>query len=217
MPSADMSGSAERHSRAAAASSQKPRNADDVDVDDQVTVPSRHLYAEGFVYDPAIATKERYRLAEILRCRGDVERQPQLSGIDLCSKVETERRIVQRLSSKFKELGLRCGGDAIFLAVHILFGQAGTLQQGHRVNMLLSKRGNRPSRGESGRRWQQAGAPSFGSSPLLPLPLLPLPLLPLPLLLSPLSLSPLLPYPHLHAPSAKPDVVNWRLGSKVRR
>jgi hypothetical protein len=212
MPSADMSGSAERHSRAAAASSQKPRNADDVDVDDQVTVPSRHLYAEGFVYDPAIATKERYRLAEILRCRGDVERQPQLSGIDLCSKVETERRIVQRLSSKFKELGLRSGGDAIFLVVHILFGQAGTLQQGRRVNMLLSKRGNRPSRGESGRRWQQAGAPSFGSSPLLPLPLLPLQLL-----LSPLSLSPLLPYPHLHAPSAKPDVVNWRLGSKVRR
>jgi hypothetical protein len=193
-------------------SSQKSRNADDVDVDDQVTVPSRHLYADGFVYDPAIATKERYRLTNVLRRGGDVERQPQLSGIDLCSKVETELRIVQRLSSKFKKLGLRSRGDAIFLVVRILFGQAGTLQQGRRVNMLLSKRGNRPSRGESGRRWQQAGAPSFGPSPLLPLPLLPLPLL-----LSPLSLSPLLPYPHLHAPSAKPDVVNWRLSSKVRR
>src|SRR6516164_8575089 len=40
-------------------SSQKPRNADKVDVDDQVNVPSRHLDADGFVYDPAIATKER--------------------------------------------------------------------------------------------------------------------------------------------------------------
>jgi hypothetical protein len=80
--------------------SQKSWNADDMDFDCQVTVPSRHLYPDGFVYDFAVTSEERYRLTKILRCGGEVEDQSQLSGIDLGSEVETERWIVQRLSSK---------------------------------------------------------------------------------------------------------------------
>ncbi len=118
--------------------------------------------ATRLIYDPAITHKERYRLAKILGCGGDVEHQPQLSGIYLSGKVKTERLIVQRLSSKFKELGLRSGGNAIFGFVQILFGQADTLQQGHRVNIVIPKRGNRPSRGESGRRRQLTGCPFVG-------------------------------------------------------
>ena len=72
----------------------KPRNADEVNLDDEVIVPSRQFYANGFVYDPAITRKERYRLAKILRCGGDVEQQPHLSGIDLYGKVKAEGRIV---------------------------------------------------------------------------------------------------------------------------
>jgi hypothetical protein len=64
----------------------------------------------GFVHDPAIASKERYRLAKILRGGGDVEWQPYLSGLYLCIDVETERRVVKRVSSKSKERGLRSGG-----------------------------------------------------------------------------------------------------------
>src|ERR1700723_4322359 len=105
-----------------------------MNVDDQITAPSRQLYPDGFVYDPAIAAKERYRLAKILRCRGDVEHQPQLSGICLRGKVETERRIAQRLSSKFKQPGLRSGGDAIFLVVEIRLGQGSTRQAGRGDN-----------------------------------------------------------------------------------
>ena len=100
---------------------QKPWNADDMHLDYQVTVPPRHLYADRVVYNAAITTKERYRFAKILRCGGYVEHQPQFSRIDLCSKVETERRIVERLSSKFKQPGLRGGRDAIFGVVQILF------------------------------------------------------------------------------------------------
>ena len=72
----------------------KPRNADEVKFDDEVTVPSRQFYANGFVYDPQITRKELYRVAKILRCGRDVEQQPHLSRIDLCGKVEAERRIV---------------------------------------------------------------------------------------------------------------------------
>ncbi len=46
----------------------KPWNADEVHLDNQVTVPQRHLYADRIVYDAAIATKERYRFAKILGC-----------------------------------------------------------------------------------------------------------------------------------------------------
>src|ERR1700722_13509010 len=164
MPACDHSQTLQdnRNCKLGVLSSQKPRHADDGEVDDQVAVPSRHLYADGFVYDPAIATKERYRLAKILRCGGDVEHQPQLSGICLRGKVETERRIAQRLSSKFKQPGLRSRGDAIFLVIQILFGQASTLQQGRRVNSVVAKRGNRSSRGESSRRRRQAGAEGCG-------------------------------------------------------
>ena len=133
-----------------------------MDLDDEIAAPSRQLYPNGLVYDAAITHKERYRLAKILGCGGDVEHQPQLSGICLCGKVKTERLIVQRLSSIFKKPGLRSGGNAIFRFVQIPFGQADALQQGRRVNTVIPKRGNRPSRGESGRRRQPAGRPFVG-------------------------------------------------------
>ena len=142
--------------------SAKPLNTDELDLDDQVAAPSRQLHTDGFIDDPAITHKERYRLAKILGCGGEVEHQPQLSRIYLCGKVKTERPIVQRLSSKFKEPGLCSRGNAIFGFVQILFGQADTLQQGRRVNIVIAKRGNRPSRGESGRRRQRAGCPVVG-------------------------------------------------------
>jgi hypothetical protein len=147
--------------------SQKPWNADDVDLDHQVTAPSRHLYPDGFVYDFAVTSEERYRLAKVLRCGGEVEDQSQRSGIDLASEVETERRIVQRLSSKLQEPSLRGGGDAIFPLVQIPFGQADTLQQGRWVNIVLSKRDDRQSREEASRCRQQAGL-SSGLSSVLP-------------------------------------------------
>ena len=169
-------------------------------------------YAEGLRYDPAIATKERYRLAEIPSLQRRHRTATQLSGIDLCSKVETEapnRAAPQQQIQELIALALReMRFSWLFTSCS---DHAGTLQQGTGSICCFPKRGNR-RRGDpvvvgSKRK------PSFGSSPLLPLPLLPLPLLPLPLLplpllplpllLSPLSLSPLLPYPHLHAPSAK--------------
>jgi hypothetical protein len=146
-----------RDSKLGVLRSLKLRSADEVGLDDEVTVPSRQMHADGFVYDPAITRKERYRLTEILRRRGDVEQHPHLSRICLCGKVKTERRIVQRLGSKFKEPGLCSGGEAILVVVQILFGQADTLQQGRGINIALQKRGNRPSRDESGRCRQQAG------------------------------------------------------------
>src|SRR5271157_4176656 len=79
----------------------KPLNADEVELDDEVTAPSRQLHADGFIYDLAITHKVRYRLAEILGCGGEVEHQPQLSGIYLCSEVKPECRIVQRLRGEF--------------------------------------------------------------------------------------------------------------------
>ena|GEM_PF-4618108 len=105
----------------------KPRYADEVKLDHEVTVLSRQFYTNGFVYDPEITRKQLYRLANILRCGGYVEQQSHPSGIYLCTDVETECRIVQRLSSGFKEPGLRGGGDANLVCIHSLFGQAKTL------------------------------------------------------------------------------------------
>jgi hypothetical protein len=139
----------------------QPRDTDEVKLDDEVTVLSRQFYANSFVYDPQITRKENYCLAKILCCGGDVEQQPHRSGIYLCGKVETERRIMQRLSRGFNEPGLRSGGDANLVCVHSLFGQAETLQHGSRVNLVLPKRDNRPSRRESGSR-RQAGNPFVG-------------------------------------------------------
>ena len=139
----------------------KPRNADQVKFDDEVTVPSRKFYANGFVYDPEITRKELYRVAKILRCGRDVEQQSYLSRIHLCGKVETERRIVERLSSVFEEPGLRSGGDANLVFFQSLFGQAKALQQGSRVDTVIPKRDQGVPPGESGGRWQ-AGNPSVG-------------------------------------------------------
>jgi hypothetical protein len=144
----------------------KPWNADDVKLDDEVIVLSRQFYAKGFVYDPAITREERHRFAKVRRCGGDIEQQPHPSGICLRGKVETESRIVQRLSNGFKEPGLRSGGDANLVCVHSLFGQAETLQKGRRVDIVVPKRSNRPSRGESGRRRQARGC-SVGHVKLL--------------------------------------------------
>jgi hypothetical protein len=76
--------------------------------------------------------------------------------------VKTERAIVERLGRKFKESGLRSGRYAIVAFVQILLGQADMPQQGRRVSILAPERGNCPSRGESSRRWQEAGGPTVG-------------------------------------------------------
>jgi hypothetical protein len=80
--------------------------------------------------------------------------------------VKTERAIVERLGGKFEESGLRSDRYAIVAFIQILLGQAGLPQQESRVNIVIPKRGNRPSRGESSRRWQQAGDPAVGASML---------------------------------------------------
>jgi hypothetical protein len=71
--------------------------------------------------------------------------------------MKTQRAVVERVGGKFKQHGLRGGGDAIPAFVQILLGQTDTPQQGRRVNAVFAKRSNCPSRGESGRRRQQAG------------------------------------------------------------
>src|SRR6185312_4200646 len=81
---------------------------------------------------------------------------PRPARVRLCANMETKRRIVQRLSGPFKESGLRCGGDANLVCVHIRLGQAETREQRSRVNAVSPKRDDRPSRGEAGRRRQQA-------------------------------------------------------------
>ena len=58
----------------------KPGNAKEMHLHDEVSVPSRQFYADGFVHDPAITRKERDRLAKILCCGGDVEQQLPLLG-----------------------------------------------------------------------------------------------------------------------------------------
>jgi hypothetical protein len=142
--------------------SPKPRNANEVELDNEVIGVSGQVYADGFVYDPAIPCKEHNRLAKILRRRGDVEQQPRLSGIRLCGKVKTESLIVERVSGQFEEPGLRGGGYAILAFAQIQLGQTDMLQQGRRVNIVISKCSDCPSRGESSCRRQQAGGPTGG-------------------------------------------------------
>jgi hypothetical protein len=139
----------------------KPGNASELELDDQGIGPSRQLHADGFIHDPAITCKELYGLAKILRCGGDIEQQPRPSGICLRGKMKPERSIVERVCGKLKEPSLGSGGYAILAFLQIALGQADMPQQRRRINVVFSKRSNRPSRGESGRRWQQAvGCPA---------------------------------------------------------
>ena len=131
----------------------EPRNANEPEFDDEVMGPSRKLHANGFVHDPAIARKEPYRLAKILRRRGDIEKQPRPSGTCLRGEVETERSIVERVCSKLKEPGLSRGRYAILAFRQIALGQAYVPQQGRRINIVIFKRSNRLSRGQPGRGW----------------------------------------------------------------
>ena len=140
----------------------KPGNANEPELDDQVIGPLRKLHADGFVHDPAITRKELYGLAKILRRGGDIEQQPRPPGICLGGKMKSERSIVERVCGKFKEPSLGSGGDAVLAFLQILLKQADMPQQGRRINVVFSKRSNRPPRGESGRRRQQALSPTRG-------------------------------------------------------
>jgi hypothetical protein len=74
--------------------------------------------------------------------------------------MKSERSIVERVCGKFKEPSLGSGRDAILAFLQILLKQADMPQQGRRINVVFSKRSNRPPRGESGRRRQQAAGPT---------------------------------------------------------
>jgi hypothetical protein len=74
--------------------------------------------------------------------------------------VKSERSIVERVCGKLEKPGLGRGGYAIVAFLQILLRQADMPQQRCRINIVFSKRSNSSSRGESGRRRQQAAGPT---------------------------------------------------------
>jgi hypothetical protein len=61
MPTRDLSQTLQdnRNGKLGVLHSAKPLNANELDLDDEVAAPSRHLHADGFIDDLAITHKER--------------------------------------------------------------------------------------------------------------------------------------------------------------
>src|SRR5262249_42629473 len=100
-----------------------PRKTDKVDFNNDTLWRSHQFQAHRLVDDPEVALKERQRLAEILRARRDIKKDPSIARICLLREMKPESAVVHRLCSVVQELGLPDGRDPMVQGTNVACGK----------------------------------------------------------------------------------------------
>src|SRR5689334_8559315 len=118
------------------------------------------------VDDPAVARKERQRLADVIGGGHNIKQQPCLARIGAFSQVKSESAVVHRVRRVFEKLELQQSGDGMLpLAVKVILRDADVSQQRRYCDIVLLENRYCEPRAVPSHGWQSLSGPFLDHIP----------------------------------------------------